>query len=319
MVKTMKKNSEKSLKAQEIKEKNIPKKQQEMQIDILDSIRALVFLKDKENRFIWVNKAFAGAMEMSKKELEGKSMSEIYTRELSKKYMDEDKEVISSGKPKFGIIDTIKSSDGNPMWLQTDKIPYCDNKGNVVGVVGFCVDITEIKIIRERLMENQEKFRILFESSSDPMMTLEPPRWNYSKANEAALKLFGMKSENDFYAFCPCDLSPERQPDGQLSIKKAKKMIEKTLKEGASFFEWKHKKYKGEEFMSTILLSRMQFKDKVFLQATVRDISIQKEAEVKLKEKIEEIEKMNKFMIGRELKMIELKKKIQELEKNKII
>lgn len=313
----MKKNSEKISKARETKEKSSPKRQQEMQIDVLNSIRALVFLKDKENRFIWVNKAFAEAMKMSKKELEGKSMFEIYTKELSKKYLDEDREVISSCKPKFGIIDTMKSSDGNPIWLQTDKIPYYDSKGNIVGVIGFCTDITEIKIMGEKLMENQEKFRILFEYSSDPMMTLEPPKWNYSKGNEAALKLFGIKSENDFYKFCPCDLSPERQPDGQLSIEKAKKMIEKTLKKGTSFFEWKHKKYNGEEFMSTILLSRMQFKDRVFLQATVRDISIQKEAEVKLKEKIEEIEKMNKFMTGRELKMIELKKRIQELEKNR--
>jgi hypothetical protein len=53
---------------------------------------------------------------------------------------------------------------------------------------------------------------------------------------------------------------------------------------------------------------------KVFLQATVRDITMQKQLEKKLKEEIDALELYKKLTVNRELKMIELKKRIAELE-----
>ncbi len=49
--------------------------------------------------------------------------------------------------------------------------------------------------------------------------------------------------------------------------------------------------------------------------AIQRDITGRKNAEAQLKEKVEELEKMNKIMVGRELKMVELKKENEELRK----
>jgi PAS domain-containing protein len=57
---------------------------------------------------------------------------------------------------------------------------------------------------------------------------------------------------------------------------------------------------------------------------TLQDTTERKKAEEEmkklnqdLKSKIEDLEKLNKIAVGRELKMIELKKRIEELEKNK--
>ena len=51
--------------------------------------------------------------------------------------------------------------------------------------------------------------------------------------------------------------------------------------------------------------------------AIARDITDRKEADKKGKEHLEEIENINKLMVGRELKMIELKNEIEELKKDK--
>ena len=48
--------------------------------------------------------------------------------------------------------------------------------------------------------------------------------------------------------------------------------------------------------------------------AIIRDITEGKKAEEKLRNKNEELERFQKFTVGRELKMTELKKKIKELE-----
>ena len=56
------------------------------------------------------------------------------------------------------------------------------------------------------------------------------------------------------------------------------------MKEGSSFFEWIHKRINGEDFPATVLLTRMEHDGKIFVQATVRDITAQKRAENELKQ-----------------------------------
>lgn len=51
------------------------------------------------------------------------------------------------------------------------------------------------------------------------------------------------------------------------------------MKEGSNFFEWTHKRHKGEDFPATVLLTRVEIGGKRFLQATVRDMGRQRRAE----------------------------------------
>jgi uncharacterized sporulation protein YeaH/YhbH (DUF444 family) len=58
----------------------------------------------------------------------------------------------------------------------------------------------------------------------------------------------------------------------------------------------------------------MKLKDRDILQAVVRDITEQKKSEDELKKKINELERYKNATVGRELRIIELKKKIKKLE-----
>jgi len=61
----------------------------------------------------------------------------------------------------------------------------------------------------------------------------------------------------------------------------------------------------------------MKLKDRDILQAVVRDITEQKRSEDELKKKINELERYKNATVGRELRLIELKKKIKQFEKEK--
>jgi PAS domain S-box-containing protein len=124
-------------------------KQQEEQQTIFDSVPALIFYKDTENRFIRVNRNFAEAMKMSKEELEGKSLFDIYPRKQAEVFWEDDKEVIASGKPKRNILEPMEIKKG-VLWVQTDKIPYRDEQGNVIGIIGFSTDVTERRQAEEK-------------------------------------------------------------------------------------------------------------------------------------------------------------------------
>ena len=151
--------------------------------------------------------------------------------------------------------------------------------------------IKQKEMTEKYLHESEERHRILFESSQDAIMTLEPPSWNFTTGNPATIEMFKAKNEAEFISYGPGNLSPERQPDGRDSAEKAKEMIETAMREGSCFFEWTHKRIDGEEFPATVLLSRVKLTGKIFLQATVRDMTAQKRAEDERKKVEEELEK----------------------------
>jgi PAS domain S-box-containing protein len=139
----------------------------------------------------------------------------------------------------------------------------------------------------EKLRLAEEKYRMLYESSSDAIMTIAPPEWNFTAANPATLRLFGAKDEQEFITKSPWELSPVRQPDGESSSVKARRMIDVAMERGSYFFDWQHKKISGEEFAATVLLSKVESRGRSFLQATVRDITERKQIEDELRRTLE--------------------------------
>ena len=130
---------EESVKAREQTERG----REELQL-ILDSSPAMIFYKDRENRFLRVNRAFAESMGLPKDQLEARSLFDLYPREQAEAFGKDDQEVIATGKPKLGIVEPMQTPAGE-RWVQTDKVPSRDAQGNIVGVIGFAVDITERK------------------------------------------------------------------------------------------------------------------------------------------------------------------------------
>ncbi len=144
-------------------------------------------------------------------------------------------------------------------------------------------DITSQKKREKELRISAVIHRLLFEGSREAIMTLESPSWRFTSGNPAAVKLFGVKNEKIFTSHPPWEYSPKYQPDGQLSIDKAKKMINIALQEGTNFFEWAHKKMNGPEFYATVSLTRASIEDKIFVQAVVKDITEKKKMEDELR------------------------------------
>ena len=130
---------------------------------MLNSTPIMIFYKDKDNRFIRVNKAFAEACGMAPAEMEGKSIWDIYLRESAELYWQDDKEVLASGVSKLNVIERMKIRKGE-IWVQTDKFPFRDPTGAIIGVIGFSMDITKRKKAEEALTKSEEELRLLLNS-----------------------------------------------------------------------------------------------------------------------------------------------------------
>lgn len=151
----------------------------------------------------------------------------------------------------------------------------------------------------EALRESEEKFRALYESSSDAVMLFDGGI--LFDCNESALRVFGYDSREAFLGKHFSELSPPTQKTGQGapladSAVLANEQFERAITAGSNRFEWVHTKADGAEFIADVLLTAMEVHGKVLLQAVVRDITERKQAEqdrerliAKLKEALSKI------------------------------
>lgn len=120
---------------------------------IVDYSPAIVFYKDRENRIIRANQTMVNITGLSKHEIEGKPLADIEIfSEYARKYWDDDKKVMNSGKARLNIIEQLNTKNGM-RWVSTDKFPYKDRDGKVIGIIGFAVDITEQRKAEEEVQK----------------------------------------------------------------------------------------------------------------------------------------------------------------------
>ncbi|MGE5656237.1 MAG: PAS domain S-box protein [Actinomycetota bacterium] len=135
------------------------RQQQEQQI-IFDSVPAMIWQKDQNNQIVRINKTAAAFTGCSLQELEGKLGTEFYSKAVARSAQD-DLEVLNSGSPKLGIIEPLLTASGEQRWIRTDKIPYRDEAGNIVGVIVFAVEITELLRVEQELRQYRDRLEEL--------------------------------------------------------------------------------------------------------------------------------------------------------------
>lgn len=129
---------------------------------ILNNIPDLAWLKDIDGRFIAVNEPFGRLCGEKPDDIRGKTDRDIWPPELAKRYIDDDLDVIRSGRRKC-VEEPIADSDGKELWIETIKTPIFNDQGAVVGTIGIARDITERRLAREELQLHRENLMGLVE------------------------------------------------------------------------------------------------------------------------------------------------------------
>jgi len=254
------------------------RKSEAFQRALSEALPDFVFILDDKGTIQRVNRVQPGHRE---EDVVGKNVTMFLPPEYHDAYEKAFRQARETGR--LQTIETmVDLPDGRHHFLS--RLNPTRLAGEQDSVVLISTDITERKRAEERLRASEERYRVLFESSRDALMTVAPPSWKFTSGNPAAVALYGVKDEEQLTSLGPWDVSPEFQPDGRPSAEKAKEMIETAMREGSNFFEWTHKQLDGQEFPATVLLARVELRGETFLQGMVRDITERKRAEEESRE-----------------------------------
>ncbi len=251
---------------------------------LMDHVPFSIYFKDEASRFIRVNRALARVFGLSEPaEAIGWTDADFFGPEHALRARADEEEILRTGQPLIDREEKETWPDGHVTWALTTKMPLYDPEGRIVGTFGISRDITQQRRVEQAMRASELRYRTLFDASRDAIMVLDKEQ-GFVGGNPATLELFGLEDEAELIACTPADLSPERQPDGSLSAVKADQMVELALQHRAHFFEWLHQRSDGTVFPATVLLARLELEGHLLVQATVRDITAEKQAAAALQE-----------------------------------
>ncbi|QDQ25548.1 response regulator [Chitinimonas arctica] len=174
-----------------------------------------------------------------------------------------------------------------PRWYAYSLHRVMDPVSNEVAMLLTAQDVTE-------RMQSEQKFKVLFEQSANPMLLYDPHSHRVIDCNRAASQAMRLATRNQLIDTDPTRFFPVRQPDGSDSLQQAAEAAERAIKLGWHRYEWQYLRADGTEFLVEITLSPVTVGDSQLLLAIWYDMSFRKLIERQMLEAKEEAEAANR-------------------------
>ncbi|MEM3579582.1 MAG: GAF domain-containing protein, partial [Candidatus Bathyarchaeia archaeon] len=140
-------------------------------------------------RNLIVNGAFEKLVGLKREKIVGKTDDELFPRDLAEQCKKSDEIVLQNGVA-VRVEEYTVNEKGEKRFFDTIKVPVFDKDGKVAGLIGVSRDITERKLIEEKIREREELFRSVVESSHDGIAIVDE-NFRITYANDVLAKILG--------------------------------------------------------------------------------------------------------------------------------
>ncbi len=167
---------------------------------VIDSSLSVIYVKDREGRYLLGNKKFEEFSGHKLDDLVGKTDSMLYDKRQNIRYAKEDKLVFEKGM----TLQYEESLIVNKLVRHffTTKIPLCDEQGNVYALCGNSWDMTALREAQDALAASEERYRLLVEESAQGIGVISGYNPRVVFANKAFARIFGY-SVNELLEMAP--------------------------------------------------------------------------------------------------------------------
>jgi diguanylate cyclase (GGDEF)-like protein/PAS domain S-box-containing protein len=168
---------------------------------LLDTIPIPVFWKDRQGRYLQLNKAFQDFLGITKEQFVGKSVFEVNPYELAKVYHAKDEELFAAG----GIQRyeyKARNAQREDRDVEYTKAVFHDAEGRQAGLIGAILDITERKRAETELRVQYGKILELNKSLEDKASELSEARAHLMNVLHTIPDMVWLKSTSGVFTLC---------------------------------------------------------------------------------------------------------------------
>ena len=167
----------------------------------------------------------------------------------------------------------------------TEKATY-EELEERIRILEETVKKADCKLAEEAHLEDEAKYRTLFEYANDAIFLLRGER--IIDCNKKTLEMFGCSMEQ-IIGEAPYGFSPIFQSRGINSKELIREKLGAALNGEPQFFEWRHCRYNRSVFDTEVSLNRIVLENETLIQIIVRDVTQRKQNEKKQQELILEL------------------------------
>jgi len=272
-----------------------------------DAVFVHAFKEKGFGKFIEVNRTACERYGYTREEFLQLTPADITLNEIAKKFSTPQikKQLNETGQLFFQIEHITKDGRQFPAEISSIVFDFDGKKA----ILSIARDISERKELAQALQESEQLYRNLLEVA--PVGIAVHSEGKIVFANPAALRLIGADSMEQVKGMPITKIiHPDILPQTMQRIKRMLAEGEKSVS-GEDIFV----SLDGSSVEVEVMATPLTYHGRPAVQVIFTDITERKKNARALREKMNELERFNRLTVGRELKMIELKKEINALLK----
>lgn len=253
------------------------KKNRQRLLDIVETLNDMVWEVDPVGRYTYLSPQVKHILGYEPEELIGKTPAYLMTPEEAGRITEIFGQSMQQKKPIIALENINVHKDGHEVVLETNGMPFFDAKGNPMGYRGTDRDITERKMVEDKLFLSEEKFSKAFLTSPYVMTLSRVSDGKFFEANNAFFNLLDFSRE---------EVIGKSSVDLKIwATEKDRLEVTSDLLNGKSITgrEYLFRKKNGEILNGVFSAHLIQMGGETCILSSVNDITDRKHAEEKLK------------------------------------
>ncbi len=253
---------------------------------ILNNAPAVVFVKDTEGRFLFVNRQWERLFHFRQAEVLGKTESECLNEEIAQAFRANDLLVLERNAP-MEFEEAAPLDDGMHTYLSI-KFPLHDGNGVAYAVCGISTDITGRKRTDAALRVSEASYRAIFDAAEDAIFVHDAETGAMVDVNLKACATFGYTREE----FRQIDIGTLGTGEKPYTHEDALRLIHGAFAGEQKRVEWHGRSKSGLLRWYEVFVKRVTIGGQVRILALARDITAEKSAEEALRASEEQYRSM---------------------------
>jgi PAS domain S-box-containing protein len=171
--------------SEQLNTEKVLKDNEELFREIVSNTPDHIMIQDNDLKYKFVVNPQLG---LTLSDMIGKTDFDLADKDIAEKITAIKQNVLTTGEPQR-IETSMLSKSGKLEYFDGTYTPKFDNSGKINGLIGYFRNVTELEEAETELRKSEEKFKLIFDKSTAPIMIADD-KGNYIAVNKAASELF---------------------------------------------------------------------------------------------------------------------------------